>query len=80
MNKEAVASIQALMGEKIQAREKLYQEWLLLAKARDIYLAADRKHYIFDTQEEARETMLWNFNPWDTYEVKQKKKSRRRQQ
>jgi hypothetical protein len=76
MNEKEIANLQALMDEKIQAREKLYQEWLVLDKARNIYLATGRKHYIFDTEEEAYQAMRWNFNPWDTFEVKKKTKKR----
>jgi hypothetical protein len=74
MNEEAIANIQSIMDEKQKAIEKLKNEWFALSEAQRIYYAADRKHHEFDNERAMQEAMSRNFNPFDTFSLKKKKK------
>jgi hypothetical protein len=67
-------SILFLMNEKEIEIERIKEEWKALDSARRIYLAAERCHHEFDTEEEMKESMRHSWNPFDTFSVKNKGK------
>jgi hypothetical protein len=73
MRLTAIEIIQSLIDRNRNLRKDLEIEGSVLDMVRLKFLEQDRKHHVFDDKDELHMAMLSNFNPYDTFELKDKK-------